>query len=461
MAEKLFAPFTPDASNPFDARKAAHLLRRAGFGARPDEVQAAVERGLEATVDELFSEADGEAERLDQIRQAVSGRLLNFGDAGTCQAWWLFRMVTTACPLKEKLTLFWHGHFATSVAKVGDTELLMQQIDALRASAWGSFRDLVLAMAKDPAMLVWLDGESNGKEHPNENFARELMELFTCGIGNYTEADVLEAARAFTGWHREGNKFVFHADAHDVGVKRVLGRRGKLDGGDVIDILLSLPATPRFLAKKLLRFFAAGEPSDAAVAEAAAALERTRLNVKWFLRELFLSQYFFSPECYRTRIASPVEYAVGIVRSLGVRQPTLDLVGTLAGMGQELLAPPNVKGWDGEQKWIHSTALAVRTALAKQISELKANYGGLAPHCPVEELVPPAVNTAEGIVDRWAELLFQGELPESVRRELVALARDGIDANAGNTLESNPDFREAKVRSVLAVMLALPEFQVV
>ena len=152
-------------------------------------------------------------------------------------------MVTTRVPLREKLTLFWHGHFATSYEKVEDPALMHRQIETIRRHAWGNFRELVLAIARDPAMVVWLDGESNTKEHPNENFARELMELFTCGIGHYTETDVQEAARAFTGWHREGAEFVFKADDHDAGRKQFLGKSGRFDGGDVIDILMQQPAT--------------------------------------------------------------------------------------------------------------------------------------------------------------------------------------------------------------------------
>ena len=168
-------------------------------------------------------------------------------------------------------------------------------------------------------MIVWLDGESNTKEHPNENFARELMELFTCGIGNYTENDVREAARAFTGWHREGAEFAFRPDEHDTGRKKFLGKSGRLDGADVVDILMQHPATPRVIATKLLRFFAAPEPAADVVDEATALLVRTRLDVKWFLRELFLSRWFFSEACYRTRLASPVEFVVGSMRTLGAR----------------------------------------------------------------------------------------------------------------------------------------------
>src|SRR5262249_573910 len=179
MARKFFEPFVPDAANPFDARKAAHLLRRAGFGASPAQVAAAVDQGLEEAIDELFADAEDEEQEFQRTFNAINGKLVNAGDPGVSQSWWVDRMLTTRAPLGEKLTLVWHGHFGSRVHKVGDTQLMLQQIDTLRRLGFGSFRELVVAVARDPAMIVWLDGEANNKEHPNENFARELMELFT------------------------------------------------------------------------------------------------------------------------------------------------------------------------------------------------------------------------------------------------------------------------------------------
>ena len=416
MARKYFEPFVPDATNPFDAPKAAHLLRRAGFGAPPAEVAAAVAKGLDETIDDLFADADDEEQEFQRTFRAINGKLINAGDEGICQAWWVYRMLTTRIPLREKLTLFWHGHFATSVSKVEDTELMLQQIAMLRRLGSGSFRELALAVAKDPAMIVWLDGESNVKEHPNENFARELLELFTCGIGNYTEQDVLEAARAFTGWHREGTAFKFAAEVHDTGAKKIFGRRGKFDGADVIDLLMAQPATPRFLARKLLRFFAAPNPADDVVAEAAELYDRTQLNTRLFLRELFQSQYFFSDECHRTRIASPAEFVIGVARSLNVRQPAPELIGHLDAMGQHLLAPPNVKGWDGEEKWINSTTLAARLNFARALPEMNADGNNFNPHCPVEEFVSPDNKSPVDIVEKLAQVLLQGELRQKAEK---------------------------------------------
>ncbi|MFN0055162.1 MAG: DUF1800 family protein [Planctomycetales bacterium] len=460
MSLKLLAPWEPDDTHPFDSDAAAHLLRRAGFGASPGEIAAAVDRGLMDTLDELFAEAPDEDQAFQATFDAINGKLLNGADPTLAQGWWIYRMVNTRVPLREKLTLFWHGHFATSFNKVADSQLMMRQIDTLREHAWGSFRDLVLAMARDPAMLVWLDGESNTKAHPNENFARELMELFTCGIGTYTEQDVLESARAFTGWHRNGVQFVFNPEEHDAGPKRILGRRGRFDGSDVIDLLLAQPATSRFIARKLLRFFAAPDPSDQVVAEAAELFDRTQLNVKLFLKELFQSQYFFSEECRRARISSPAEFVVGLVRTLGVRQAAFDLAPQLTQMGQALLMPPSVKGWDGEEQWINSTSLAARLSFANGIAELNAGDNPFQAHCPVEQFVSPEISSPEAVVDILAELLFQKALAEETRQELITFAVTNEEEGPQPAMFHNDEgFRALKTRQLLGVMLSLPEYQ--
>ncbi|MGE5192974.1 MAG: DUF1800 domain-containing protein [Deltaproteobacteria bacterium] len=459
MARKYFEPFVPGADNPFDAPKAAHLLRRAGFGAPPAQVATALEKGLEGTIDDLFAEADDEEQDFRRTFSAINGKLVNAGDPGVCQSWWVYRMLTTRVPLREKLTLFWHGHFATSIHKVGDTQLMLQQNDTLRRLGFGSFRELVVAVARDPAMIVWLDGEANVKEHANENFARELMELFTCGIGNYTEKDVLGAARAFTGWHRAGTEFSFNSAEHDNGIKTIFGRRGKFDGGDVIDQLMAHPATPRFIARKLLRFFASPNPPDDVVAEAADLYDRTQLNTRLFLRELFQSQYFFSDDCFRTRIASPVEFVIGTVRTLNVRHPATEVINHLNAMGQELLAPPNVKGWDGEEKWINSTTLAARLTYARSLPEMNADGNGFNPHCPVEDFVPADRKSPAEIVEKLSQVLLQGEISPETRLDLERFLTAGDDGPNPEAFRDDEGFRATKVRQLLGVMLALPEYQ--
>jgi uncharacterized protein (DUF1800 family) len=458
MGPKLLSPYLPSSSDPFDHRKASHLLRRTGFGARFDDVEKAVKCGLEKSVDRLFDEADDQEKQYQQTFAAINGHFTNFGDGDAVKAWWAYRMVTTRAPLREKLTLFWHGHFATSLAKVEDSALLHQQIETLRRLAWSNFRELVVAMAKDPAMLVWLDGQSSTKDHPNENFARELMELFTCGIGHYSEADVQEAARAFTGWKRERAAYSFSAEEHDSGLKHFLGKSGRFDGTDIVDILMQQAATPRFLARKLMRFFAAPDPSDEVVSEAAALLDRTRLNIKWFLRDLFLSRYFYSADCYRTRIASPAELVVGTVRALGARWSGPELVSRMDAMGQSLLHPPNVKGWDGEAQWINATSWAARISFAKTLSQLNDD-GSFGANLDLGSVVPSSVKEPQQVVDQLAKTLFQDDLDTDVRR---SLARRLVAVDEGDGLEKfrdDEDFRASRIRESLAIALALPEYQ--
>jgi uncharacterized protein (DUF1800 family) len=457
MRSAHLAPWSPGINDAFDARKAAHLLRRTGFGASPEEIARAVKDGLEATVEGLFDEAEDESRLFAQTFEAIAGQFADFSDADLLRGWWLYRMVKTRVPLREKLTLFWHGHFATSIEKVEDAHLMNRQVDTIRRLAWGNFRDLVLAMAKDPAMIAYLDGESNTKAHPNENFGRELMELFTCGIGHYTEADVQAAARAFTGWHREGAEFAFKPDDHDAGRKQFLGKSGRFDGGDVIEILMQDPATPRRIAAKLLRFFAAPEPMPEVVDEAAALLERTRLDVKWFLRDLFLSKYFYSTACYRTRISSPAEFVVGTVRTLGVRWAGNQLAEQMKNMGQSLLAPPNVKGWDGETRWINSSTLAARTASGKVIAELQDD-GPYAANFDLKSIVPTTITEPLEVVDRLAEVLLQGDLAAGTRRDLADFMISAEGGPNSQAFRDDENVRTTQTRALVGFILAMPEY---
>lgn len=457
MSPTHFAPWSPSGADAFDARKAAHLLRRAGFGAPPDRVEKALADGLEMTVEGLFDEAEDQEKDFARTFEAISGSFTNFEEVDSLRAWWAYRMIRTRVPLREKLTLFWHGHFATGFEKVDDAPLMARQLDTIRRLAWGDFRGLVLAMAKDPAMLVWLDGQSSTKAHPNENFARELMELFTCGIGHYTEADVQAAARAFTGWHREGAEFVFHPDDHDPTRKRFLGKTGRFDGGDVVDLLIQHPATPRRVGAKLLRYFGSPEPAPDVVDEAAALFERTRLDVKWFLRELFQSRYFFSDVCLRKRISSPAEFAIGAVRTLGVRWSAAEVAGPMAEMGQALLEPPNVKGWDGESKWINSSTWAARTNFARSLARLDSD-GPFGADLDIGAVVPASLREPAEVVDRLADVLLQGELPAGTRQELAEFLLADAEGNPSESFRDDEDARAQKTRALLALMLALPEY---
>jgi uncharacterized protein (DUF1800 family) len=450
-------PFVSEGADKFDRRRAAHLLRRAGFAPTHGEVEQAVKDGLEAAVDRLFTEDEGEDARYSQTLDALAGKFINLGDLGNAQAWWVYRMLTTQVPLREKLALFWHGHFATSQSKVENTDLMLRQIEMLRRGAWGSFGQLVASIARDPAMLIWLDGRTNTREHPNENFARELMELFTCGIGHYTERDVLEAARALTGWTLDGAVAVLNADEQDHGRKHFLGRSGRFDADDVIDLLMQHSPTAEFLARKLLRFFAEPEPQLEVVAEVAQTLVRSQFNVKWLLRDLFQSKYFYSDRCIRKRIASPIEFAVGAVRMLEAQIPALHLIESLERMGQKLLAPPNVKGWDGESAWIDTSTWAARQQFASMLAA-ESDTNPLGPVFDPFRLVPQEMLEPRAVVKRLGDVLMQGDLPAEARRGLTSFL---IETDAGpqpDAFRDDADFRMQKIREAIAVVISLPEF---
>jgi uncharacterized protein (DUF1800 family) len=372
----------------WDTAKAAHLLSRAGYGATPDEIRRAASRDPRDVVEELVeyqhipedferpawavtADADlrpnraemralTEEERQQQLRamrEAAMGQMIEL------RAWWLYRMRYTKRPLQEKLTLFWHGHFATSMEKVRSPYCMYRQNETLRAHASGNWSELIEAVAKDPAMLIYLDNAQSRARHPNENFARELMELFTLGEGQYTEDDIKESARAFTGWtlDRDRFRFVRLSRQHDDGAKVFFGRRGTFDGGDIVKILVEQPAGLAFIARKLWTFFAYEDPEPEAVQDLADALRTSHHEWKPVLKRMFLSRAFYGTRAIRSQVKSPVQWLVGSARMLEAPLPSADVCQMiLRQLGQDLFAPPNVKGWDGGYAWITTNTLMHR-----------------------------------------------------------------------------------------------------
>jgi uncharacterized protein (DUF1800 family) len=277
--------------------------------------------------------------------------------------WWLERMASGKRPLQEKLTLFWHGHFATSVQKVKDAYLMWRQNDIFRRNAAGNWLTLLEAVSKDPAMMIWLDQAQSRKEHPNENFAREVMELFVLGEGNYTERDVAEAARALTGWSmdRQTQQFAYRAGAHDTAAKTILGQTGNFEGDDVLRIITNQPQGARFIVNKLWKFFVEDNPSPEMVNALAAELMATKLEFRPVLRTMFLSEAFYAPTVVRNQVKSPTQWLVSSSRLLERQLPPPMLsMNAMRTLGQELFAPPNVKGWDGGLAWITTNNLLSR-----------------------------------------------------------------------------------------------------
>jgi hypothetical protein len=283
--------------------------------------------------------------------------------------WWANRMLATRRPLEEKLTLFWHGHFATGQNKTRDYRMMLQQNEMFRARASGKLRDLLVGILKDPAMLVYLDNGENIKSHPNENFGRELLELFTMGVGNYSEHDVREAARAFTGWTNDALVFRFDKSQHDFGQKTFLGRTGPFDGEDILDIILARPVTAEFLAAKLYRFFVREEIADAVRADLARTFRESGYQLKPLLKRIFLSKDFYSTPAVATQVKSPVHLVISTYKKLGLREvPTIPDFGRMtASLGQSLFDPPNVAGWAGGRTWITPSVLMSRGNLFRGV----------------------------------------------------------------------------------------------
>jgi uncharacterized protein (DUF1800 family) len=307
-----------------------------------------------------MSDAERKQERQTQVRYGLELR-----------AWWLAEMATTPTPLTERMTLFWHNHFVSAQPKVRIARLMYRQNATLRQYALGNFGAFLHAIAKDPAMVLYLDSVQNRKGAPNENFAREVMELFTLGEGHYSEQDVKEAARAFTGWslERETGVFVFRRGIHDDGMKTVFGETGRFDGDAVLDLLLARPETAEFLTAKLWREFVSPEPVPGEVSRIARRFRESGYDIKVALRELLVSDAFYAPVNRGVLVKSPVELVVGTLRQLDLAPATtLPFAVAAAGMGQNLMSPPNVKGWPGGETWINTTTLLARKQYLDRIT---------------------------------------------------------------------------------------------
>jgi uncharacterized protein (DUF1800 family) len=452
----------------------AHLFRRAGFGLRPDELDHFTQLGIQGSVDYLvnydavtdpaearFPLPDLSSYTPEEIRaaqrtaqtQKAAGKL-RVQAALAIQEWWINRMLATARPLQEKMTLFWHGHFATALSKA-PAPLMLQQNQSFRGMALGNFDALLKAINQDPAMLLWLDGAHNRAGKPNENFARELMELFTIGLGTFSEPDVREGARALTGWTLPAGyrytsspvQAIFRPRLHDGGSKTYLGHTGNFDSADVMDILATHPATGTFMARKLFRFFANDNPDDATLKALATTYYSSRYSIKAMVRQLLLSEAFYADSSFEQHIKSPVEFAVGTVRELGVGVPALLLARALALMGQTLFNPPNVGGWPGGVSWINASTLVERFNFAGMLAlPRKGETNPLTPRQLVQE---SGTSDGAGFV-RYLLTRFLGIGATPITEAALA-------AYLGPTLA--PSVVETRVRALLQLVLATPEYQ--
>jgi len=480
----------------WDLQKAAHLLNRAGFGGTPDEIKAFCDMGFDQAVNLVLGGPDDSAQ-FPKPEWAVPQNLLEMRQQMMMLApdakkqaqqqvqkqyrqedidlvnWWLQRMRYSPNPFREKMTLFWHGHFATSVEKVHDSYLMWQQNELLRQRAFGNFGLMVKAVSRDPAMMIWLDTRESKIGHPNENFAREVMELFTLGIGNYTENDVQQAARAFTGYRLDprDETFRYAPFQHDNTDKTFLGQTGPFSGDDILDIILQQPACAAFITRKIWTFYAYDEPDPGLVNALAANFRESGYEIRPLMDTIFRSAEFYSPDSVRTQIKSPVQFVVQTSKLLEtpLARPQIAL-NSLREMGQVPFAPPNVKGWDGGRAWITTSTLLYRYNLAnfalgtgplqvvrpRQLADT-GKGAGPANAFQVQNYQPPDLNKV---------------IPAQVRSDpnrLIAylcfrLYQDPLTPHDTETFikyvtDHGPNPSDTTLRELLHLMMSTPEYQ--
>jgi uncharacterized protein (DUF1800 family) len=462
---------------------AAHLLNRAGFGGTPEEIEALHQAGPEAAVDGLlhppnepeklddsFSWMEPEnllAERLQLRRLKASPEarrekardmeLERRDEMLELRNWWLSRMQSTSAPLVEKMTLFWHGHFATSMQKVRNTYWMWRQNETFRRNALGNFKILLHQISRDPAMMIYLDLAQSQKKHPNENWAREVMELFTLGIGHYSEQDIRESARAFTGYriNPTNQQFRFQPLQQDTGRKKFLGHSGRFSGDDILHLIVQQSACPEWISRKLCRFFVADEPSPSLVNAVDYALRQNNFELRPVLQELFRSAEFYSDRVIRTQIKSPVQYLIQSCKLLETKLPPPAVAqNALQQMGQLIFAPPNVKGWDGGKSWISTSTLLFRDNFANYLLKGTADHPN-APaalrRAPVDlaKIIPAELRDQSGeLIAHLARRLFQTSPNEKQTHTFLGYLQSGA-----------PKRDDDKMLHLLHLMMSTPQYQ--
>jgi uncharacterized protein (DUF1800 family) len=384
----------------------------------------------------------------EAMARTIGDAAVASGNSNRLKAWWLYRMLFSPDRLGERLVLLWHNHFATSNRKVRDLALLREQNELMRTHARAPFGELLRAVVKHPAMLVWLDADANRKGHPNENLARETMELFTLGVGHYTEEDVQAAARALTGWAVVGGRFGFRESRHDPEDKVFLGRQGPLNGDQLLDALLANPAVADRVADRICNlFFGESAVSDADRQELADGLRANHLDIGWAVEMVLRSQLFFADSNLCNRVTGPVEWCVGAVRALECTDPppsTLLMAEWTTRMGQDLFYPPNVGGWTEGRAWLHSRGLVARANFAAALVDGRVWHPPQP--CDLQQIVHrhrPTDDLAESVT--WFAELLLGDVDNNLVREIV-----------GST---NHEIRDQRLSAAVTLLLARPEAQ--
>jgi uncharacterized protein (DUF1800 family) len=463
---------------PWNTRLAAHLLRRAGFGGSPSDIAhyAAMPMGdAVAALIRFPSTANYPEPQLTDDRAAELSLLMSVRGADKTDdavmearkqlrdmrrtqnvanvTWWLDRMVATPAPLQEKMTLFLHGHYATAAGTKNIYGLdIVDQNELFRRYALGNWRELTHYVARDRAMLKWLDNARSVKAHPNENFARELMELFTLGIGNYSEQDVRESARAFTGFTfapRTG-EFYFNARQHDDDSKTFLGKTGNFNGDDIIDIIFQQPAAPKLFASKLLAFFIYSDPEPELVDQVATLIRKNDFNMEPVMSTLLRSNVFYSDRAYRALVKSPVEFVVGTYQLFGITSVQPEVIGALNRMGQVPFHPPSVKGWDGGAQWLNTQTVLARENFA---SSLMSAPEMMQAQNWLTQGGPP---TTEAATRKLSSTILQGDASASALADLAGYLDGG--GTSTNTMLSGENFEE-RMRGAAYLTMAMPAYQ--
>lgn len=482
------APWRPTASDPWDARKARHLLRRAGFGGTPEEVEAAVKIGVDRMVDILVTPSRDGLQEFG-TRVLPNGELVNLSyDVNAQRAQWLFEMAHTFYPLKEKMALFWHDHFSVGAENFRSFPLLNAHINLFRRLGLGRLRDLLIAVTKDPAMQWWLDNYLNGRPvrgQPkiNENYGRELLELYTVGVDNgYTQRDVVEASKALSGWGLVGiNRFLYRDSWHVKGPKTVMGKtfsnptNGMKDGFDLIDVILAsvdpatrVPRCAKFLTTKIWRYFVNEDVTkyDKTINLLATRFAEDGYDIRALMSTILRSNVFYSADSVRQLVKNPVEFAVGALRNTG---QIVNLGGTVrrfrnVGIGVEFIGYPllryqNPAGLEDGMAWISSQAVIGRANYANEITQVNTYAGVGNRFSPTREIARKNLRTDRQIVDHFLDILVDGDVPAAVRTKLYDfMNRDDNGPRKFNI--NDPALVSAKVRGLVHLIMALPEYQI-
>ncbi|MCE0522259.1 MAG: DUF1800 domain-containing protein [Methylacidiphilales bacterium] len=474
---------------------AAHLVNRAGFGGSPQDIENLRQMGMGRAVswfvdyeripddtpapdwahpdpglilqrEAIRNAADPETRKMLQQQQNQEEN----AQMADLRYWWVRRMALGPRPFQEKMTLFWHGHFATSFEKVRMPYFLWLQNETLRQYATGNFNQLLIAVAEDPAMLDYLDGERSHRNKPNENFAREVMELFTLGEGHYTERDVQQAAKAYTGWGLAQDRlnYQYHPNDHDNGPKTVFGQTGNFTGEDVLNMICAKPECAQFIAKKIWRFFVQDEPPQPVIDALATEFHNHDMDLKHLMTVIFRSKEFYAPVVIRSQIKSPVQWLIAGTHQLQAPLPTrpMTLV-MLRQLGEELFNPPNVKGWDGGIAWITTNSLLDRQNFAAALVEgdrvplpgLKGQMQSLMNATADDQLMqiaPADVSALFSVADLSSPAGFLDALQA---RFLNAELDPQRLASFNDFLKSRSPLEESDIRKAIRLIMCTPEYQ--